>query len=173
MRIEHSKVNIFAAYGLLLLISALLQTTMLAKITILGFTPTLYIAATVCVAMFEGEWTGAAFGLVLGYFVDATVGMHTGLTALSLLVAGIMVAVIARKFMLRRILSALVLYGIVHLTFFALILFFRVFVIADMAGFVGYSAARFMTVLLSAVYIPPYYFIARWLHFSFWGTEET
>jgi len=172
MRIERSRVNLFAAYGLLLLLSALLQTTVLAPIRLLGFTPTLYIAATICVAMFEGEWTGAIFGLVLGYCVDATTAALPGLTALTLLAVGYAAGISARYFMLRRMLSAFVLYFFVHAGLIVMLLLLRL-VAADLTGFLTGALYRAGAALFSSLYIPPFYFIARWLHLSFGGAEET
>jgi rod shape-determining protein MreD len=172
MRIERSRVNLFAAYGLLLLLSALLQTTVLAPIRLFGFTPTLYIAATICVAMFEGEWTGAIFGLVLGYCVDATTASLPGLTALTLLAVGYTAGISARYFMLRRMLSAYVLYFFVHAGLIVMLLLLRL-VAADLSGFLTAALYRAGAALFSSLYIPPFYLIARWLHLSFGGTEET
>ncbi|HWP80288.1 MAG TPA: rod shape-determining protein MreD [Candidatus Acidoferrum sp.] len=173
MRIERSRVNLFAAYGLLMLVSALLSTTMLAPIRLHGVTPTLYIAATVCVAMFEGEWKGAVWGLMLGYCVDATVGPLPGLTALTLLAVGFAVGVLARVFMLRRMLSAIVLYVFVHFGLIVILLLLKGLVEVDLTGFPEAALQRAGAAALSALYIPPFYFIARWLHLSFGGAEET
>ncbi|MPM51171.1 hypothetical protein SDC9_97918 [bioreactor metagenome] len=173
MRIERSRVNLFAAYGLLLLLSALLQTTVLAPIRLFSMTPTLYIAATICVAMFEGEWTGALFGLVLGYCVDATAAALPGLTALTLLAVGYAVGISARCYMLRRMLSAFVLYFFVHAGLIVMLLLLKGLVAADLTGFLTAALYRAGAALFSSLYIPPFYFIARWLHLSFGGTEET
>ena len=110
---------------------------------------------------------------MLGYCVDATVGALPGLTALTLLFVGFAVGIAARVFMLRRMLSALVLYAFVHVGLIVMLLLLRGLVAVDLTGFLASAAHRTGAAALSLVYIPPYYFIARWLHLSFGGAEES
>jgi hypothetical protein len=70
-------------------------------------------------------------------------------------------------------LSAFVLYFFVHAGLIVMLLLLKGLVAADLTGFLTGALHRAGAAFFSALYIPPFYFIAHRLHLSFGGTEET
>lgn len=66
-------VQIFKIF-LLILLSILLQTTLIGKISIFGIKPDLPLALTVAIALFRGSLYGEIVGFVSGFFFDISSG---------------------------------------------------------------------------------------------------
>lgn len=169
MTVERSRANLVAAYGLLLLAVLLSQTTLLARLQILGYAPVTTVACTVCVALFEGEDIGALFGLLLGFGIDATVSPIMGLTALKLLLIGFCVGYVARTLMLRNGIAALVLYGASHAGLLLADLLLRLLVTGSWSGYVGATTDAVVAALLSAAWLLLFYPLTRGMNQSFGG----
>ena len=74
--------------GVLVLLAAIVQVSILAPISILGGTPDVLLVLLVCLALLRGSIAGAVAGFAGGLLVDiATLGT-LGVTALLLTVAG-------------------------------------------------------------------------------------
>ncbi len=172
MQLERSTINLITIYGAVLLLSAILQTTVLSGIVVFGVVPTLYMAATISIAMYEGVGAGALFGLVLGYLVDATAGMNVGLSALTFMVVGMIAGLAAERYMLRNFIAALVLYALLHVGIIACDLFIRLLVSTGLTGFLQDTADRLIAAALSAIYLVPYYLLAKRLRVSLGGRED-
>ena len=58
-------------YGLLTVLSAVLQTTLMPRLCLFGVFPDIVIAAVCCVGIYDGENSAALFGLFCGLAVTA------------------------------------------------------------------------------------------------------
>ncbi len=84
-------------YGGLVLVSLVLQSTLLASVTIFGVKPDLLLILVVIYAMYNGPVFGAKFGFVVGLVLDLTVGQMIGLQAFSKMLIGIGVGLSVEK----------------------------------------------------------------------------
>ena len=74
--------------GLVVFVAALLQTTILAPIDVLGGTPNLLLVTLVAAALLRGSVYGASAGFFAGLLVDTATLETLGLTSLVLTIAG-------------------------------------------------------------------------------------
>ena len=63
-----------AVFGSALFVLAVMQTTLLARLSLFGATPDLMLAAILTLAMHDGERTGAVAGIATGFFCSAIGG---------------------------------------------------------------------------------------------------
>jgi rod shape-determining protein MreD len=101
---------ILAAY---VLMAGLLQTTLLARLTVLGQTPDLTLVLAVLCGYLFGEETGAATGLAAGFVRDALAGRAIGLGMLLLMFGAVLSAHLFRRFFRRNIFLGLAQVAIV------------------------------------------------------------
>ena len=171
--IEKSRLNVIGAYGALGLAVFLLQTTLLSGWKVLQTTPVMTLAAVVCVAVFEGEVTGGLFGLFLGLALDATVSANSGAAALSLLLVGALSGFVCRTFMLPGFSCALVLYLASYAALIVGDLLLRLLITAQLSGFFRVAEVYTTTALVSLLYLPPLYYVARRVNLTFGGQRTT
>ena len=74
MRFDKRRVGKAAAYAGLAVLTVLLQTVFFRYWAVFEVKPRLAVPAVLAVAMWEGEKTGAVFGLGLGYLLDCVGG---------------------------------------------------------------------------------------------------
>ncbi len=84
-------------YGGLVLVSLVLQSTVLASVTIAGVKPDLPLILVVIYAMYNGPVFGAKFGFAVGLALDLTVGQMIGMQAFSKMLIGIGVGLSVEK----------------------------------------------------------------------------
>ena len=108
-----------------IIVCALLQTTIGYFPSFFGIHFFLLIPLCVCIAVFEGERWGAAFGVFAGALWDLSHGGGDGYNALFLLVICALCGVLVRYLMQKNIVTALVmsggaclLYSILYVMFF-------------------------------------------------------
>ncbi len=108
-----------------IVICALLQTTIGYFPSIFGIHFFLLVPLCVCIAVFEGERWGAAFGIFAGALWDLSHGGGDGYNALFLLVVCAVCGVLVRYLMQKNIVTGLVmsggaclLYSILYVMFF-------------------------------------------------------
>lgn len=108
-----------------IILCALLQTTIGYFPSLFGIHFFLLIPLCVCIAVFEGERWGAAFGVFAGALWDLSHGGGDGYNALFLLVICALCGVLVRYLMQKNIVTALVmsggaclLYSILYVMFF-------------------------------------------------------
>ena len=171
MTLERSRINLVAAYGLLLLAVLLAQTTLFARLQILGYAPVMTLACTVCVALFEGEEVGGLFGLLLGFGIDATASTVMGLTALKLMLIGFAVGFAARTLVLRNGIASLLLYGAAHLGLLVADFLLRLLVTASWGGYFPSVADTLTAAVLSALWLLLFYPVVHSMNRSFGGTD--
>ena len=84
---------------LLVLGSMILQTSLLANISIFGSKPSLPIALTVSIALFKGSFQGELFGFFSGLLCDlSSGGPFLGIQSLSLALVGYLAGLLRRRF---------------------------------------------------------------------------
>lgn len=74
--------------SMLTLTGLLVQTAALGQATLVGTKPELLLLVTVALAMGEGPGLGCAFGFVAGLATDMTLGLPTGITAMTFTIVG-------------------------------------------------------------------------------------
>ncbi len=84
--VDGELVGKFVTCSVLLVLFALLETTLFTRIQPLGATPDLMLALTIAVAVTEKEKWGAVFGLASGFVVESLSSHTTGLPLLFTLV---------------------------------------------------------------------------------------
>lgn len=84
-----------AAFGLLLLTAALLQTTLFARyLTLFGTTPDLILVVVICFALVEGPMVAASTGFAGGLLRDLLLVAPKGLTSLAYIIVGYLVGTV-------------------------------------------------------------------------------
>ena len=83
---------------ILILGSVILQTTLIARITIFGSKPDLPLALIVSVALFRGSISGEITGFVSGLLCDTFSGGPLGAQAFSGVVIGYLIGFVRRRF---------------------------------------------------------------------------
>lgn len=123
--LNKTKLKKYAVYILLLLLAHLLQNSLPIFPSLFGVKPALLISAAVCIAMYEGEVVGAAFGLFAGALWDTVTVTADGYNALFFTLACAVCGVLLRIFLRNNILTYLWINSIVTVIYFAsYVLFF-------------------------------------------------
>lgn len=99
-RRERTKILVmkWALYSLLLLVATTIQTAP-GLLAIGEVRPVLILTVCIAVAIYEGEYPGAAFGAISGLLWDYTAGRISGLFALLLLVLCFAAAVLVQLYL--------------------------------------------------------------------------
>ena len=116
-------------YAVLSLLLYLLQAAVFTRIRIFGVKPLILPVAVVCIALFEGSFTGGIFGLICGVLCDFTMSDSLVLFTVSLTLIGFCVGilselVLARGFPSCILCSAAVLIICAFLQSFRLLFFY-------------------------------------------------
>lgn len=155
------KVKRYTIFTLIILCAHLLQNSLMIFPEIFGIRPILLISVAVCIAMFEGEFIGAVFGLVAGALWDTVTVTADGYNALYLAVACAVCGFLLRVFMRNNIITYIMINAAV-IGFYCItyVLFFIAARGIDGAGeiFVRYY---FPMVIYSLLLAPLWYFIIR------------
>ena len=101
----------WTAYGLLILLFSILQSTPRLIPEICGASPLLLVPLTVCIAMYVGPVGGAAAGIAGGFLWDLYSDRLLGFNALLLLAVGCACGLLVRLLLRNNLLSALLLVG--------------------------------------------------------------
>lgn len=157
-------------YSLVLLVAAALQTTP-GFLAIGEVQPVLILTVCIAVAIFEGEYPGAAFGAVGGLLWDYTAGRVSGLFALFLLVLCFTAAVVVQLYLRVNTMNIVLVTAAAALILLSLDFMFFYF----MPGYVE-PAARYLNVVLptavSTAAMSPFAMLAvRGIHQKFTQPE--
>jgi rod shape-determining protein MreD len=99
------------ALGVVLVVAVLLQSTVLARLTLAGVRPDLLVLAVVSVAVATDPVTGAVFGFVAGLVADLLFDLPVGVSALVYTAVGFAVGTVRVYLTSHRPLVHLVLVG--------------------------------------------------------------
>jgi rod shape-determining protein MreD len=99
------------ALGVVLVVAVLLQSTVLARLTLAGVRPDLLVLAVVAVAVATDPVTGAVFGFVAGLVADLLFDLPVGVSALVYTAVGFAVGTVRVYLTSHRPLVHLVLVG--------------------------------------------------------------
>lgn len=117
--VNKTKLKKYAVYVLLLMLTHLLQNSLLVFPAVFGVRPVLLISAAVCIAMYEGEIAGAVTGLFAGALWDTVTVAADGYNALFLMAACAFCGVFLRVFLRNNILTFLWINTLVTVLYFA------------------------------------------------------
>ena len=101
----------WTAYGLLILLFSILQSTPRLIPEICGASPLLLVPLTVCIAMYAGPVGGAAAGIAGGFLWDLYSDRLLGFNALLLLAVGCACGLLVRLLIRNNLLSAMLLFS--------------------------------------------------------------
>lgn len=101
----------WTAYGLVILLFSILQSTPRLIPKVCGASPLLLVPLTVCIAMYVGPIGGAAAGIASGLLWDLYSDRLLGFNALLLLLLGCACGLLVRLLLRNNLLSALLLVG--------------------------------------------------------------
>jgi len=145
-------------YTVILLFMFFLQFTKGMLPQFFGTRPVLLIAFVVCLAMYEGDTYGGAFGLITGLLWDFSANRVFGYNAILLMAIGIVVGLIATYLMQNNIFSALILCGAaIFLVETSDWFFYYVLWGYDLPIYVFFRY-YFLTMVYSALSIPIYHY---------------
>ncbi len=157
-------------YGFYLICLTLLQMTLLPELKLFGVHPILFPAFVVIVAVFEGPWTGGAFGLAAGLFADALMPAVGFFFVLIYLCLGVLVGYLSNYLYRKNIVTMLLWSGAVHLSA-NIMFFFAFFFVPGQAGVGAFSAVCLPEVFFSLLLTPLLYLPLR-SNYRYWQKEE-
>ncbi|MEF9853398.1 MAG: rod shape-determining protein MreD [Hydrogenoanaerobacterium sp.] len=153
--------------ALFIFLYVLQNTPMLFSIN--GVKPNLVVPAAVCLAMFEGEFTGGIMGAFAGLLCDLASFTIFGFNGI-LVMAGCVAAGLLTAYLTQLRISNALMLGFIVLLLRGLLEYFFYF---QMWGFENRSRVLLFSILPSVLYstavIVPIYYIVRWLTGYFAG----
>ena len=162
MSIKGRTINFISAYGLLVLLAFLFQTTLAFRIRILGVQPSALIALTVAAAMFLDFPKSGLVGGILGFLCDALAGGVPGLYTVTLLLLGLGAGWVSSHYLRRNFLSTLFLYTLSYAMLMALFAFGIVIIFDSTSAALYVIKKLFFEAVYSLIFLPPFFFI---IHF--------
>lgn len=160
---NNTKLIIFrrTIFVLLILLTHILQNTKGWFPEIFSARAFLLIPLTVCLGMFEREFTGAVLGAFAGALWDSVFGLADGYNALFLMLIGGGCGLLINVFMRNHLLTALILSGSATLLYTVLYVLF--FVTAQGMDSAGWLFLRFYlpSAVYTVIFTPIYYIIVR------------
>jgi rod shape-determining protein MreD len=99
--------NKWVAYGTILIVLYVINTTIIDWIKIFSIKPNLIVALVVCVAVFENYLTGGVFGLFAGYFCDVLSAKAIGPGTLCLMLCGFAIGYLCSVLLQKSMINAL------------------------------------------------------------------
>ncbi len=131
--------------------------------------PILPIALLVAVCMFCSELTAAVSGLIVGIFMDSVAATPSGFNAVLLLVLGLAVALIIRHLFNNNIFSAITLCVLCTLIYFLIRWIFGFAFSISLTENLTYLMQNiFPSVLYTALFIIPFYYLEKFLFKKFY-----
>lgn len=120
----------------LMVILAILQSTLLPRFPIFGVVPQLWFVATITWTLMNGLRQGLIWALIAGIFVDLFSASPLGVTTLALMAAVSLVVLVQRHFPKNQILMPIVLGVIATLVFwFVYLLLLRIIIPLTVSGY--------------------------------------
>ena len=150
-------------YALVVLVLYLLQSARGTQLQVFGVTPDLLPFALCAVALFEGPYVGAAFGLGAGLLTSINSTAAEGLMALYYSLGCLGLGFFSTKYM-RRVYPTLLLGGLILSGLKSLLVFFFYYALVYEAGSFGALTYSGMRIALSALFSPLIYLLFRKIH---------
>lgn len=120
-----TKLKRYASYTIILLLAHLFQNSIRIFPEILNVRPILIISLSLCIAMFEGEFIGAIFGLFAGALWDTVTAAADGYNAAFLMVLCAVCGVVLRIFLRNNLVSFAIINSVSTVFYFlTYVLFF-------------------------------------------------
>lgn len=161
MKNNNKQIISFIINAVLLVFLYILRYSGIMTLKIGQAVPITLIPFVVAVAIFYGEWWGAAIGFFAGALMDGSMSGSSCFNTLSVMFIGLIVGVLASYFMNKNIRSAACLsLGSAFIYLFARMLFFYSFRGIGV-GAEYYSLYFIPTVFYTALFIIPFYFLEK------------
>lgn len=87
----------YLKFGLLFLIAAVIQSTILARVTIFSIRIDLFLIIVISFALLKGRKTGMIVGFIVGFIQDLLVGRFLGLHAISRMIVGYLLGLMEQR----------------------------------------------------------------------------
>lgn len=161
MKKNNRQIWAFIINAVLLLLLFTLRYSGLASLAIEQAVPITLIPFVVAVALFYGEWLGAATGFAAGALMDGTVTASSCFNTLTVMLIGLVCGVLSTYYMNKNIRTAACLsLGASFVYLFARQTFFYSFKGISL-GTEYYSHYFIPTVFYTALFIIPFYFLEK------------
>ncbi|MBQ6540662.1 MAG: rod shape-determining protein MreD [Oscillospiraceae bacterium] len=153
------KIIKYAAYGLLVFLAYVLQTTVFTRLKIFGTMPVLLPVAAAVIAVFEGGEAGAAYGLACGILCDLAFNQATVAMTMVLTVVGAAVGILSDRLLEKGIITCLMCsLGALVITagvqMFGLVVFRH-------AGLLRLVLTAIIQTVYSLIFVAPIYYLCR------------
>lgn len=131
--------------------------------------PILPLALLVTICMFCSELTAAISGLIVGIFMDSVAATPQGFNAITLMILGLVAALIIRHLFNNNIFAAIALCALCATVYFLLRFIFCIAFSANLSENLTYLMQTvFPSVLYTAVFAVPFYYLERALYNKFY-----
>lgn len=158
-------------YSLILFFAFILQTTV-GFLEIFGVKPVLILPIIIFIAMFEGEWAGAIFGVIGGLFWDTASDKLLGFNAIILLLLCVSAALLV-MYLVRANLWNGILFVLVAALVQGLLAYFFYYVIWSYNHSSLILLKKILpTVLYTTLLSPLFFFLIRKISYSFNEVER-
>ena len=149
-------------YVAVLLLAFTLQQTKGALPVIAGARPVLLIPFAICVAMYEGDTYGGAFGLITGLLWDFSANRVLGFNAVLLMLAGVACGIIITYLMQNNIFSSLILCGGAVFLLELFDWFFYYLLWGYDKPLLVFFQAYIPTMMYSMLFVPVFHYFFKW-----------
>ena len=161
MRNRNKQPIAFIINAAILVLLYILRYSELMTLTIGQASPITLIPFVVAIAIFYGEWLGAAAGFFAGAFMDGSMSGSSCFNTLVIMLIGLIAGVLASHYMNKNIRSAACLsLGSAFVYLFVKMIFFYSFKEIP-TGAEYYSMYFIPTVFYTALFIIPFYFLEK------------
>lgn len=131
--------------------------------------PMLPLALLIPICMFSSEITAAISGLIVGIFMDSVAATPQGFNAITLMILGLVAALIIRHLFNNNILSSVALCALCTTVYFLLrFIFCFAFSVSLTENLTYLMQTAFPSVLYTAVLTVPFYYLERALYNKFY-----
>lgn len=155
--------------ALLFAVLIFIQYNSVFSIKIAQASPMLPLALLITVCMFCSEITAAISGLIVGIFMDTASATPQGFNALTLLVLGLVAALIIRHLFNNNIFSSVALCALCSVVYYLLRWIFCLAFSASLTENLTYlMQMAFPSVIYTAIFSIPFYYLERALYNKFY-----
>lgn len=168
-----SRLNLpkWVCYALIILLVSILQSQTDYLPKILGASPLIIIPAVVCIAGYEGETVGGAYGIFAGLVWDCTTGRIFGFNAFFLMILGIIVGLFV-KYLFRNTLFAAVIFTAVLTVTHEIVTWFFFYYMTRQQNFLySFTSIIIPTAAYTLIFVFIFYFVMGLINRKFPANE--
>lgn len=169
VRFDSHTINRISMFGLIALITCLLQTVIAPNIRLWSVAPSFAILVTVLVGMHAGYQTGAVFGAILGFLCDATTSYLVGSMSLLLMFSGLLAGFLAVRTLWKSLPAAALTLFAIYLGRTIISALEAVFIRFHPSAMIGPCVVYLKEFCITLLFLAPFYFL---VHLAMQKLEE-